>query len=55
MLINIYKNWPNDVCVDGFLSLDKCMDMRKSLMDKNEDIIASFGLMKLNEIIIGFR
>jgi hypothetical protein len=29
--------------------------MRKSLMDKNEDIIASFGLMKLNEIIIGFR
>jgi hypothetical protein len=25
------------------------MDMRKTLMDKNEDVIASFGLMKLNE------
>jgi hypothetical protein len=25
------------------------MEMRKSLMDKNENIIASFGLMKLNE------
>ncbi len=49
MLINIYKNWPNDVRVGGFSSLDKFMDMRKSSMDKNENIIASFGLMKLNE------
>jgi hypothetical protein len=49
MLINIYKNWPNDVRVGGFSSLHKFMDMRKTLMDKNEDVIASFGLMKLNE------
>jgi hypothetical protein len=25
------------------------MDMRKTLMNKNEDVIASLGLMKLNE------
>jgi hypothetical protein len=25
------------------------MDMRKILMDKNEDVIALLGLMKLNE------
>ncbi len=49
MLINIYKNWPNDIHVGGFLTLDKFMDMRKTLMDKNEDVIASLGLMKLNE------
>jgi hypothetical protein len=49
MLLNIYKNWPNDVRVGGFSSLHKFMDMRKTLMDKNEDVIASFGLMKLNE------
>jgi len=49
MLINIYKNWPNDIHVGGVLFLDKFMDMRKTLMDKNEDVIASLGLMKLNE------
>jgi hypothetical protein len=29
--------------------MDKFMDMRKTLMDTNDDVIASFGLMKLNE------
>jgi hypothetical protein len=29
--------------------MDKFMDMRKTLMDKNEDVIASLGLLKLNE------
>jgi hypothetical protein len=48
-LINIYKNWLNDVHVGGFSFVDKFMYMRKTLMDKNEDIIASLGLMKLNE------
>jgi hypothetical protein len=49
MLINIYKNWPNDIHVDGFSSLGKFMNMRKTLMNKNEDVIALLGLMKLNE------
>jgi hypothetical protein len=47
--INIYKNWPNDVRVGGFSSMDKFMDMRITLMDKNEDVFASLGLIKLNE------
>jgi hypothetical protein len=34
MLIDIYKNWPNDIHVGGFSSLDKFTDMRKTLMDK---------------------
>jgi hypothetical protein len=29
--------------------MDKFMDMKNTLMDKNEDVIASLGLMKLNE------
>jgi hypothetical protein len=49
ILINIYNNWPNDVHVGGFSSMDKFMDMKNTLMDKNEDVIASLGLMKLNE------
>ncbi len=50
VLINVYKNWPSDALVDAFSSVDKFMDMKKTLMDKNEDVIASLGLMKLNEI-----
>jgi hypothetical protein len=49
MFINIYKNWHNDVCVGVFSSLDKFMDMGKTLMDKNDNVIASLGLLKLNE------
>jgi len=29
--------------------MDKFLDMKKTLMDKNEDVIASLGLMKFNE------
>jgi hypothetical protein len=29
--------------------VDKFMDMKKTLMEKNEDVIASLGLIKLNE------
>jgi hypothetical protein len=29
--------------------MDKFMDMKNTLMDKNEDVITSLGLMKLNE------
>jgi hypothetical protein len=45
ILINIYKNWSNDVRVGGFSFVDKFMDMRKTLIDKSEDVIASLGLM----------
>jgi hypothetical protein len=49
IFINIYKNWPNDVHVGAFSFMDNFVDMRKILMDKNEDVIASLVLMKLNE------
>jgi hypothetical protein len=49
ILINIYKNSPSDVHVGAFSSQDLFMDKRKTLMEKNEDVVASLGLMKLDE------
>jgi len=49
MLINIYKNWPDDARVNGFSSMDKFMEMKKTLMDENEKIIASLGLLDVDE------
>ncbi len=50
MLINIYKNWPNDANVGGSpQSMEKFMEMEKTLMDENEDVIASFKLLDMDE------
>jgi hypothetical protein len=49
MLINIYKNWPDDACVSGSPSMEKFMEMEEILMDENEDVIASLGFLELDE------
>jgi hypothetical protein len=49
MLINIYKNRYDDALVGGFSSMEKFMVMEETLMDENEDVIASLGLLELNE------
>jgi len=46
MLINIYNNWPNDVHVSGFSSMDKFMEMEETLMDENEEVITSFWALE---------
>ncbi len=51
MLINIYKNWPNDVHVGDAPSIKKFMEMKETLMNENYDVITSLGLwswMKAN-------
>jgi hypothetical protein len=51
MLINIYKNWPNDVHVGDAPSIKKFMEMEETLMNENDDVITSLGLwswMKAN-------
>jgi hypothetical protein len=50
MLINIYKNSLDDVCVGGCPSMEKFMEMEEIIMDKNEDVIISRRLLELGEI-----
>ncbi len=49
MFINICKNWPKDARVGGFLSMPKFMEVEEILMDKNEKVIASLGLLEVDE------
>jgi hypothetical protein len=49
MFISIYKNWPKDARVGGSLSMQKFMEMEETLMDENENVIASLGLLKVDE------
>ncbi len=49
MLINIYKNWPDDARVGGSSSMDKFMEMEETLMDENEEVITSLGLLDIDE------
>jgi hypothetical protein len=49
MLISIYKNWPKDARVGGSLSMQKFMEMEETLIDKNEKIISSLGLLEVDE------
>jgi hypothetical protein len=49
ILINIYKNWPNDAHVGGFPSVEKFMEMEETLMKENEDVIASLELLNLED------
>jgi hypothetical protein len=48
MLIKIYKNWLDDACVGGS-SIDKFMEMEETLMDENEEVIASLRLLDIDE------
>ncbi len=58
MLINTYKNWIGDACVGGFPSMEKFMKMEKTLMKENKDVIASLGLLDLednnNRLLVDF-
>ncbi len=49
VLTKIYKNWPNDAHVGGFSSMDKFMEMEKTLMDENEEVIACFRILDIDE------
>jgi hypothetical protein len=49
MLINIYKNWPKNGRVGGSLSMQKFMEMEETLMDNNEEVIESLGLLEVDE------
>ncbi len=50
MLISIYKNWPNDDCVgESSSSMEKFMEMEEALMNENEDVIASFEFLDMDE------
>jgi hypothetical protein len=49
MISNIYKNWLEDSRVGGSLSMQKFMEMEETLMDDNEEIIASLGLLEVDE------
>jgi hypothetical protein len=49
MLISIYKNWPENVRVGGSLSMQKFMEMEETLMDNNEEVIESLGLLEVDE------
>jgi hypothetical protein len=50
MLISIYKNWPNDDYVgDSSSFMDKFMEMEEALINENEDVIASFEFLDMNE------
>jgi hypothetical protein len=49
MLISIYKNWPNDACVEDMTSMKQFIDMKEALMKENEDVIEQIGLLELEE------
>ncbi len=50
MLISIYQNWPNDDYVgDISSSMEKIMEMKEALMNENEDVIASFEFLDMDE------
>ncbi len=52
MFINICKNWLDDAHVGGSpSSIKKFMKTRQVLIDKNEDVIASLGLLDMAENI----
>jgi hypothetical protein len=45
----MYKNWSNDACVGMLGSMKQFMKMKKTLMDKNEDVIEKIGLLEHEE------
>jgi hypothetical protein len=49
MLINICKNWSNDVRVGNLGSMNQFMEIEEALMDKSKDVIEKIGLLELKE------
>ncbi len=54
LIINIDKNWPNNACVGGSQFMEKFMEIEKTPMDENEDVIASHVFLVLNGKKKGF-
>jgi hypothetical protein len=54
MLVNIYKNWPNDVCACT-MSMEDFMKMEGMLMEENETIWVRFCLWKWMVTLLAFR
>jgi len=48
ILISIYKNCPEDARIGGS-PMQKFMKMEETLMDENEEVIASLGLLEVDE------
>ncbi len=49
MIISIYKNLLEDIKVGGSLSMQKFIEMEETLMDNNEEVVASLGLLEVDE------
>jgi hypothetical protein len=49
MVININKNWLNDIHVSTLESIKQFMEMKEALMDANEDVIDKIRLLELEE------
>ncbi len=51
MLVNIYKNWPDDVrpCI---MSMENFMEMEGMLMEENEDDMGKIGLLEMDDNIV---
>jgi hypothetical protein len=43
MIIHIYKDWPDDAHLCGFLSTEKFMQMEETLMNENEGSLHHLG------------
>ncbi len=56
MFINMYKNWLDHTHIGGSPLMENFMEMEKTSMDENEDVIASLQFLELDEnSTIGFR
>jgi hypothetical protein len=51
MLVNIYKNWPNDAWACT-MSMEDFMEMEGMLMEENENDMGKIGLLKMDDNIV---
>ncbi len=51
MLVNIYKNWPNDAWPCA-MSMENFMEMEGMLMEENEDEMGKIGLLEVDDNIV---
>ncbi len=49
MLINIYKNWLNDVHIEGLVSMKQFINMEETVMEENKGLIDQAGLLGIEE------
>jgi hypothetical protein len=51
MLVNIYKNWLDDVCAST-MSMEDFIEMEGMLMEENEDDMGYIGLLEVDDNIV---